>query len=78
MFATLTLLLAQAVVHSAQPKRGLSGLSRASCSDASTLGLQSTWTYNWGIDPDGRDDGRPPCNPPQPCSSCCAFFFHLP
>ena len=35
------------------PKRGTSGLSHVTCSDASALNLANTWTYNWGIEPDG-------------------------
>lgn len=47
------------------PKRGLSGLSRKSCSDAQALGLANTWTYNWGVVPDGKPSGEVDCDPPQ-------------
>ena len=43
------------------PKRGTSGLSGAACSDAAALHLKDTWTYNWGVAPDGE---FPPCTPP--------------
>lgn len=51
------------------PKRGLSGL--AGCGDATALGLENSWHYNWGLWPttvssDGTDypDGTVTCPKP--------------
>ena len=52
-----------------QKKRGLSGLSAASCGDAAALGLRDSWAYNWRLYPDGAvgggPHGEPPCKPLQ-------------
>ena len=39
----------------APAKRGLSGLE--SCGDASALGLEGSWHYNWGLWPTSIDAG---------------------
>ena len=55
-----------ASVQCSTPKRGLSGLE--GCSDATSLNLASSWSYNWNLWPTLRDVGG---NKMQPGATAC-------